>query len=49
MFAFRLAKDLGLPIKDVLDFSTTEFLGWVAFYKIEEEERKKYAQKANRR
>ncbi len=41
MFAYRLAKDLGRTVTEVLDMSTTEFAGWAAFYKIEQEEMKK--------
>ena len=49
MFAYRLAKDLGLRISDILEMTTTEFLGWVAFYKWESEEHKKAMQKARSR
>jgi hypothetical protein len=41
MFAYRLAKDLGLLVEQVLEMSTVEFVGWAAFYKIESEEIKK--------
>lgn len=41
MFAYRLAKDLGLLVEQVLDMSIAEFAGWAAFYKIEAEETKK--------
>lgn len=42
---YRLAKDLGLRIKDVMEMTTSEFAGWAAFYKIEIEETKKEMQK----
>lgn len=45
---YRLAKDLGLRIPEVLDMTTTEFAGWVAFYKLEAEENKKAMDKAKR-
>jgi hypothetical protein len=38
---FRLAKDLGRTLDEILDISSSEFLGWAAFYKIEQEEIKK--------
>jgi len=41
MFAYRLAKDLGLPVTQVLDWNTAEIAGWAAFYKWEYEENKK--------
>jgi hypothetical protein len=49
MFAYRLAKDLGLRISDVLDMSLDEFMGWIAFYKWEHDENKKAMQKARSR
>lgn len=45
MFAYRLAKDLGLRVSEVLEMSTTEFLGWTVFYKMEAEETRKEMQK----
>lgn len=41
MFAYRLAKDLGLRVEDVLDMSLAEFQGWAVFYKLEQEEQKR--------
>jgi len=41
MFAYRLAKDLGLRVTDVLEMNTAEIAGWAAFYKWEYEENKK--------
>lgn len=41
MFMYRLGKDLGLPISQVLEMNTAEFAGWVAFYNWEAEEHKK--------
>ena len=49
MFAYKLAKDLGLKVEDVMDMSVAEFVGWGAFYKIEAEETKKAMDKARRR
>lgn len=49
MFAYRLAKDLGLLVSQVLDMSMAEFAGWAAFYKIEAEETKKAMDKAKGR
>lgn len=46
MFAYRLAKDLGLRVVDVLEMSLAEFSGWAAFYKIEAEEHKKMIQRS---
>lgn len=46
MFAYRLAKDLGLKVEDVLDMTNVEFYGWVAFYKFEAEEMKKAQQRS---
>jgi hypothetical protein len=41
MFAYRLAKDLGRTVEEILDISVVEFAGWAAFYKIEADEIKK--------
>ena len=41
MFAYRLAKDLGRTVSEILEMSTVEFAGWAAFYKIEADEIKK--------
>jgi hypothetical protein len=49
LFAYKLAKDLGLMVEQVLDMSTAEFVGWAAFYKIEAEETKKAMDKARRK
>jgi hypothetical protein len=48
MFMYRLGKDLGLRITDVLEMSEAEFLGWAAFYKYEAEETKKAMNKRSR-
>jgi hypothetical protein len=45
---YRLAKDLGLTIPQVLDMSMAEFIGWAAFYKMEADETKKAIDKAKR-
>lgn len=49
MFAYRLAKDLGMRVQDVLEMSTLEFQGWIVFYKWEVEEQKKAMNKARSR
>ena len=49
MFIYRLAKDLGLLVQDVMEMSTAEFAGWAAYYKFESEEMKKAQQKARSR
>jgi hypothetical protein len=46
---YRLAKDLGLLVSDVLEMSVDEFLGWAAFYKWEAEETKKAMNKSRSR
>lgn len=46
---YRLAKDLGLRVADVMKMTNAEFAGWVAFYKIEQEEQKKAMNKARTR
>lgn len=46
---YRLAKDLGLRLSDVLEMTTDEFLGWAAFYKLEADEHKKQMAKARSR
>jgi hypothetical protein len=38
LFAYRLAKDLGRTVEEVLEMSIAEFAGWAAFYTIENEE-----------
>lgn len=45
---YRLAKDLGLTIPQVMDMSQAEFMGWAAFYKYEAEETKKMMNKRGR-
>jgi len=45
LFAYRLAKDLGLTVASVLEMTTVEFAGWAAFYKMEAEETRKEMQK----
>jgi hypothetical protein len=49
LFAYRLAKDLGLKVEDVLDMTIVEFAGWAAFYKMEMDENKKEMQKIRSR
>lgn len=41
MFMYRLAKDLGRTVEEVMQMTTAEFMGWVAFYKWENDENKK--------
>ena len=38
---YRLAKDLGLTVAQLMDTMTVaEFTGWAAFYKIENDEQR---------
>lgn len=46
---YKLAKDLGLRVADVMKMTVAEFTGWVAFYKIEQEETKKAMDKMRAR
>lgn len=48
MFAYRLAKDLGRTVAEILEMSTVEFAGWAEFYKMEAEETKKLMNKKGR-
>lgn len=48
MFAYRLAKDLGRTVSEILEMSTAEFAGWAIFYKMEYEEQKKAMNKRSR-
>lgn len=45
---FRLAKDLGRTVKEIMRMNTAEFAGWIAFYKLESEEAKAAMNKAKR-
>lgn len=45
---YRLGKDLGLTIPEVMKMTEAEFLGWAAFYKYEAEETKKAMNKRSR-
>lgn len=45
---YRLGKDLGLRITEVLEMTEAEFLGWAAFYKYEAEETRKAMNKRSR-
>ena len=49
MFMYKLGKDLGLSVKEVMKMTSAEFAGWVAFYKIEQEETRKAMNKARAR
>ena len=49
MFMYRLAKDLGRTVKEVMEMTTAEFVGWVAFYKYEAEQEKKAMNSAKAR
>jgi hypothetical protein len=40
---------LGLSVATVLEMTKTEFIGWVAFYKMEAEETRKELQKQRSR
>jgi len=46
---YRLAKDLGSTVEDVMKMTRAEFIGWIAFYKREHEEQKKAMNKAKTR
>jgi hypothetical protein len=46
---YRLAKDLGLTVEQIMEISQAEFAGWAAFYKYEHEEQKKQLQKSRSR
>lgn len=46
---YKLAKDLGLRVEQVMKMTTAEFAGWAAFYKIEAEENRKAMQAAKHR
>ena len=48
MFAYRLAKDLGRTVEEILSITTYEFAGWIAFYKMEADEMKKQVNKRSR-
>ena len=41
MFMYRLAKDLGRTVEEILDMTDVEFRGWAVFYKWEADEHKK--------
>lgn len=46
MFMYRLAKDLGRTIEEIMLMSTQEFRGWAAFYKWEYEQSKRASKRA---
>lgn len=46
---YRLAKDLGLMVQDVLQMTRAEFEGWAAFYKWENQEHQKAMNRAKAR
>lgn len=46
---YRLAKDLGQTLETIMEMTTSEFSGWLAFYKWEAEEHKKAMNKARSR
>jgi len=45
---YRLAKDLGRTVEEIMRMSTTEFNGWATFYKMEADETKKAMNKRSR-
>jgi len=49
MFMYRLAKDLGRTVTEIMQMNTAEFQGWVAFYKWENEEERKAMMRAKAR
>ena len=46
---YRLAKDLGLRVEQIMEMSMAEFAGWAAYYKLEAEEYKRAQQKSRSR
>jgi hypothetical protein len=38
---YRLAKDLGRTVAEISLMTRTEFMGWIAFYKMEAEATKR--------
>lgn len=46
---YKLAKDLGLKVADVMSMTNAEFVGWAAFYKIEQQETQKAMNRAKTR
>lgn len=46
---FRLAKDLGRTVSEIMEMTSTEFAGWAAFYKWEHDELKKQSSKVRSR
>jgi len=49
MFAYRLAKDLGRTVAEILEMSNHEFIGWMAYYKMEAKEYKRQMEQARRK
>lgn len=45
---FRLAKDLGMRVEQLMEMNTTEFRTWIAFYQLEAEEIKKASTRGRR-
>jgi len=43
---FRLAKDLGLTLDQVMEMTVVEFQHWAVFYKIEQDENRKSMERA---
>jgi hypothetical protein len=42
---YRLAKDLGRTLDEIMEMNRAEFIGWAAFYRWEAEEMKKASRK----
>lgn len=45
---YRLAKDLGRTVSEIMEMTTTEFNGWAQFYKMEADETRKQMNKRSR-
>jgi hypothetical protein len=48
VFAFRLARDLGMTMGELRGMPAAEFSRWMAFYSYEAKMRKEAERKANR-
>lgn len=46
---YRLARDLGSTVEEIMKMSKAEFVGWIAFYKLEHEEQKQAMNQAKAR
>lgn len=46
---YKLAKDLGQTVEQIMQMTTAEFMGWIAYYKLEVEEERKAMNRAKTR